>query len=105
VNHILAVTDVRPKGNAFDLSGNLIRSDSVIAKHANDIQEEGLADGVGSSGGAIHVHDVHSVGEIDFENLFHHSVAVIPTSMPVALVNQEFMIVKSENFAHAGAGG
>lgn len=65
----------------------------------------GGADGYGESGRRIHVADVHCIAEIDFVELLHHRVGAIAAAVSVALVDEKFVIVKSEHLADAASSG
>ena len=70
----------------------------------DDIEEQGL--GNGSVAAAVPFMELTSVAlvEIDLEDPLDLGLAAVAQAFAVALVDQQFVIVERDDFAHAGAG-
>src|ERR1700690_2078800 len=101
--------DIRTKCDAFNLGGNHVRRETALGlQHGNNIQEQRLGNCVRGHGEAIHATNVCSAGQVNLEELLHHSVVACKivaalASLAVALVHQKLVIVDGADFTYAAA--
>ena len=68
----------------------------------DDIQEQRFVYRVQRRVAPVHVGNVDGAGQVNLENLFYLGfAAVVAAAMAVALIHQEFVLIKGQDFAHA----